>query len=537
MKLRAALALILILTLVPRLAEWRVMNEGNMSPDSAHFLNVARCFERGQGFSNPSAWPAWTKPDHLPMPETFKEPGYSWLIAQAARAGADPFRAAQAMSLLAGLMLPFVIGLMALQLEADPQLALLAALIAAGSPLLIDKSASVLVESPFALTIALMFLAAGWRLREADRSHRTLALDALTGALFGAAYLLRAQTLVALPALLALLLPGRSVRARWMGAITAAAAALLILVPLVMRNLRLFGVPFYSDVPAFGVQPYVDPVMLHHGLDRPPAAIPFALAHPLPVLQHVLWSLRHFLPSALPRELYGNPLWLLGLLALPWAVAGRWRCWASPALYAGLTTSLILAVHWDTYYFTSSMTAWCLLAAAGLAWLARLADRRLTAGWLPGRPIVMRGCIALAVVTPLAVAAIRPAKLAAYIPVEIDAARLEAPFLRSHLALDETAMVNVTSYFAWFADRPMAELVIADSTRFVESVRRLKTRWAVLPDAMRPALAALYPDGRLPAALEFERASVAPGYTVYRVVVPRETAAGSASSLPARRAR
>lgn len=512
------------------------MNERNMSPDSAHFLNVARCFERGQGFSNPSAWPAWMKPEHLPMPETFKEPGYPWLIAKAAGAGADPFEAAQAMSLIAGVLLPFAIGLLAFQLDADPMVALLAALIAAGSPLLIDKSASVLVESLFALATTLMFLAAGWRLRDADRSRRPLVLDVLSGALFGAAYLLRAQTLLALPALLALLLPGRSARARWTGSIAASATALLVMSPLLARNLRLFGVPFYSDVPAFGVLPYVDPVMIHHSLERPPAAIPFALAHPRPVLMHVLWSLRHFLPSALPRELYGNPGWLLGLLALPWAMVGRWRAWASPALYAGLTTAFILAVHWDTYYFTSSMSAWCVLAAAGLAWLARRVDGHIAPGVSGRHPFAMRSLLALAVITPLAVAAMRPARLRAEVPVEIEAARLEAPFLSSHLAPDETAMVNITSYFAWFADRPMAELVIADSSRFVASVRRLRTRWAVLPDAMRPTLAALYPEGRLPPALEFDHASAAGGYTVYRVVVPPEPATRGASSLPGRRA-
>lgn len=525
---RSAWLLILALSLIPRLAVWRVMSERNMGPDEAHYLNVARCFERGQGYSNPSAWPAWMKPDRLPMPETFKEPGYSWLIAQAARSGADPFRAAQAMSLLAGLVLPLVVALLALQLDRDPLVALIAGLIAAGSPLLIDKSAIVRAESLFALATALMFLAAAWRLREEQRARRPLALDVLSGALFGASYLLRAQTLIALPALAALLLPGRARGRAMIGTALAAVAALLVMSPLMLRNLRLFGTPFYSDVTAFGVLPYVDPIMIHHTLDRPPAAIPFALAHPIAVLKHVLWSLRHFLPSALPRELYGNPSWMLGLAALPWALRGRLRPWTGPLLFAGVTTAFILAVHWDTYYFTSSMSAWCALAAVGLVWLARGFDgRRPAAG--AGRALAVPGLVALAVLTPLVVAAVRPAVLAAYVPDEIDAARLEAPFLRAHLRPDETAMVNTTSYFAWFADRPMAELVIADSARFVASVRRLKTRWAVLPQAMLPELAARYPDRRLPGALVFDRESTAPGYAVYRVELSAGSAAGESA--------
>jgi hypothetical protein len=532
MKSRAAVALVLIHTVLPRLAEWRVMGEHNMSPDSAHFLNVARCFERGQGFSNPAAWPAWMSPARLPMPETFKEPGYSWLIARAARAGADPFRAAQAMSLIAGMLLPFAIWGLARQLDPDPMVAWIAALIAAGSPLLVDKSASVLVESLFALVTALMFLAAGWRLREPERHDRPLALDALTGVLFGAGYLLRAQTLLALPALLALLLPGRARRRVFTGALLAAAMAMAVMSSLLIRNLRLFGTPFYSDVPAFGVLPYVDHVMIHHGLERPPAAVSYALAHPLQILRHALGSLRHFLPAALPRELYGNPVWMLGLLAAPWAFRHRWRWWAFPALYAGLTTAFILAVHWDTYYFTSSMSAWCLLAAGGLVWIARALDRRRGAGLRVAVPALL----ALAVLTPLAVAALRPAKLAAYRPVEIEAARLEAPFLRAHLAPDESAMVDVTSYFAWFADRPMAELVVADSAHFADSVGRLRSRWAVLPDTELRSLAEHYPDHRLPKALVFDHAAAAPGYTVFRIERPSPPADAS-RGLPADRAR
>lgn len=533
---RAALALILAATLIPRLAVLPVMDERHMSPDSAHFLNVARCFERGQGFSNPSAWPAWIAPSRLPMPETFKEPGYPWLIAQATRAGAEPFHAAQTMSLIAGLLLPFAIWLLARQLDPDPMVALVAALIAAGSPLLVDKSASVLVESLFALVTALAFLAAGWRLREPDRD-RPVALDVLAGALFGAGYLLRAQVLLAAPAMAALMLPGRRMRPALTGAVAAGAAALLVISPLMVRNSRLFGVPFYSDVPAWALIPYANLLDLHHSLDRPPAPLPFLLGHPMAVARHTLSSLRHFLPAALPRELYGNPSWLLGLAALPWALRGRWRYWAAPALHAVATASLILAVHWDTYYFTSSMIAWSLLAAAGLVWLAREFDRRRAAasgaagGRAPARP-ALAALVALAALTPLAVAAMRPSWLAGQINPELDAARLEAPFLEARLGPQETAMVEITSYFAWFSGRPMAELVIADSTRFAASVERLHTRWAILPVSEVPALAAHYPDGRLPAALEFDRPSAAPGYAVYRVVsaAPRP----EARSLPLR---
>ena len=527
----AAWLLVLALTLIPRLAERPAFREDNLPPDAAHFLNVARCFERGQGFSNPSAWPAWMKPASLPMPETFKEPGYPFLIAGAARAGADPFRAGQAISFAAGLLLPFVIALLARQLTDDPLVPWLAALIAAGSPLLVDKSNSVLVESLFALIIELTFLAGAWRLRDPERARRSLALDVLTGALFGAAYLLRAQSVLALPSLLLLLPRGRPWRRALPALMLATAAALAVMSPFLARNLRLFGVPFYSDVTAYGLWPYVDHVTFSHGLDRPGSPIAFALSHPGPVAAHVIWSLRHFLLAALPRELYGDPLWMLAFAVGLVALWPRRRDWGFAALYAALTVGLILAVHWDTYYFTSSMTAWCLIAAAGAVWAARAIDARWreAAGNRVGRAPRSNAVlvvVALAILGPLVVAIRRPAQLERQIPTELEAARHEAPFLRAHLAPGEAAMVNVTSYWAWFTDRPAVHVVVADSARFMDTVRRLKVRWAALPTAELPALIAHYPDHRLPGALEPDHADAARGIVVYRVVDPESTAAG-----------
>src|SRR5262249_29638312 len=175
--------------------------------------------------------------------------------------GLDPFRAGQALSLIAGVLLPLVIWRLARRTFPDPLAAFMAALIAAGSPLLVDKSASVLVESLFALFITLTFFSAA--------AARSLAPDALTGALFGAAYLLRAQSALALPALLLLVGRGRPIGRRILAGIVAGLAALLVMSPLIARNLRLFGVPFYSDVTAYGLWPYTDQFAFSHGLERP----------------------------------------------------------------------------------------------------------------------------------------------------------------------------------------------------------------------------------------------------------------------------
>jgi len=523
---------VLALALLPRLAELPHFREDNLGPDPAHVLNVARCFERGQGFSNPAAWPAWVRPARLPMPETFKEPGYSWLIAQAARAGASPFRAGQAISLLAGLLLPLVIWLLARQVFADPLVAALAALIAAGSPLLVDKSVSVIVESLFALFIALTFLAAAWRLREPERARRPLVLDLLTGALFGASYLLRAQSLLALPALGFAMARGRPARRVIRGLAAAAIAALAVMSPLLNRNLRLFGVPFYSDVTAYGLWPYVDHVTFSHGLERPGSPIAYALSHPAAIAAHTLWSLGVFTRWALPREMYGDPLWALALLVALIALRRDVRDWGFLALYAGITVGFILAVHWDTYYFTSSMSAWCVLAAAGAASAARaLGVRRVAAAARRGAAapgtLAVPLIILIAVLGPIAVAILRPRTLERTRPPELDAAIHEAPFLRAHLAPGEAVMANTTSYWAYFSDRPAVHLVVADSARFVDTVRRLRVRWAILPTADLPELAAHYPDRRMPSVLVPERADARRGVTVYRVVDPAGRVSGA----------
>src|SRR5262249_39704671 len=102
----AGLLGITAVAIVTRLAVLPRATEGTMDPDAAHVMNVARCFARGQGFSNPAAWPAWMQPAQLPMPETFKEPGYAFLIFLLGRTGLPMFQAGQLISLLAGVLAP-----------------------------------------------------------------------------------------------------------------------------------------------------------------------------------------------------------------------------------------------------------------------------------------------------------------------------------------------------------------------------------------------------------------------------------------------
>jgi 4-amino-4-deoxy-L-arabinose transferase-like glycosyltransferase len=151
---RLALAMILLFALVVRAWLARGSTMENMDPDAAHFLNIARSFATGHGFTNPAAWPAWIQPKSLPMPETLKEPGYPWLIAHLGMT----FRAGQALSLLAGVLLPWVAYALGRRRALDRPTALFAALLVAASPLAILQSVRVMVDALFALVVTAMFL-------------------------------------------------------------------------------------------------------------------------------------------------------------------------------------------------------------------------------------------------------------------------------------------------------------------------------------------------------------------------------------------
>lgn len=507
---RWALALILLVGAVCRLAVLRFSHEGNMSPDAAHFLNVARCVGRGEGFSNPAAWPAWLRPERLPAPETFKDPGFPFAIAALTRLVGDPFRAGQALSLLAGVMLPPAVYALGRRLARDRRVALVAALIAAASPILIAQSARVMAESLFTLLLTVAFVAAappdaGGRAPVARRDGWA------AGAWLGLAFLVRTQALLALPALALLLMCERPARAALERVGRALIAMIAIASPLLIRNLMRFGTPLYSDAASFAVWPFVDPLEFSHALTRPPAPLPFALAHAPQVLAHTAPALVRYVRGTLPGDILGTPLWApavaLGLIL----AIGRWRTWGPALLYVATVALTMSAVSWNTRYFASTAPFVCLLAALGAAWLAR----RL--------PAIARGRAAavVAIVTGLALAVLQTRRagreLDGAMNPEIAAAIAEAPVIAARLAPGESVMAVTTSYWSWFADRPSVHLVIAAEPEFMAVVRRYRVRWAALPTSRLAELAARYPSGRLPAALVPDHVDPERDITVFAV--------------------
>ena len=506
-----SLGLILLVAIVTRLAVLPGSTERSQEADGPHLMNVARCFERGQGFSNPAAWPAWMKPARLPMPETFKEPGYPFAIAALApRLG--EFRAAVLISFLAGLLMPLALFGLARSIGLDRGEATLAAILAATSPLAILMSVRVTVDSLFPALLTLAFFLAAWR-RGEDAPSRPWWADALTGVAAGLAFLVRGQALVAVPALAVLLATRRPRRGVPVGLSLAVGSAILIASPFLIRNLRLFGVPFYSDVGAYGLWPYVDHLTFSHGLDRPPAPLAFALHHVPEVLRHVGESVVRFCVYALPGEITGNPIWVPAFAVGVLLSLGRWRRFLGLWLYLAATVVFIFAINWDGRYFTSTVPLWSLFTALGAMWIARAVGTLPIAGPLRGGHLLL----ATLVVAVIVQTEVTRRRVAHYKAPETDAAIAEAPFLRAHLAPGESVMVVTTSFWSWFADRPSVHLVIAGDQALEETVRRLRVRYAALPTSRLPEFAERYPGRHLPRILLVDHVDPLRDVTVFRV--------------------
>jgi hypothetical protein len=514
------LLLIGLVTLCGRLAVLPHSTVDNMDDDSAHFLNVARCFARGQGFSNPAAWPAWLKPERLPMPETIKEPGYPWAIAKLARLAGSPFRAGQLISLLAGLLTPFLVWVLARRLEPERAVADLAGLIAAASPLLVAQSTRVMEESAFTAACMMVWVLLAPPLENPGRHARArdLARDATGGIALGIAFLLRAQTLIAAPAIAVLLATGSGARATALrrGAIVLVVAALTAS-PFLLRNLQLFGSPFHSDVAVFGLMPYRDMVDLSGTLERPEAPLGWALRHLPQVAATILVNAARFVVRVLPGAVLGSPVWVVPLAAGVALSLARWRRWLFVHVFLVTSALFLFAASRDPRYFVSSAPLLCLLAARGALWLAGGLAPLPLLGPVRGRHLLLATLAALLVLGPL----VARRDVMKDTRPDNEAARAEAPFLQSHLAADEAVMALSTAYVAYWTDRPTVYLVIADPPGFMGVVRRFKVRYATLPTSRLADLARRYPDHQLPAAFAVDHVDAAHDLTVFRVRDPQ----------------
>ena len=505
-----AVALLAIVTLVPRLWALRAAGWDNLTPDSAHYMNLARSIERGLGFVSPETWPAWLDPARLPIPETIKEPGYPYALAAVTRLARDPVRAGQWISLVAGLLLPFATWWLVRALEPEGPVGLLAALLVAGSPLLITQSVYVMSDSLFALLVTVAFALAAAR-GSGERGDSALATG--VGLTLGLAYLVRAQAMTALPVVVGMLVVGRPGRAALSRLGFALATLAVVVSPWMLRNMRLFGGPIYSNVVAFGIEPYVDPFTLYHGLDPPPAPLAFALGHPAEVARYTLRSAWSFGWRTLPHDLLGSRIWLALMVLGAGAACARWRAWWPVLSFAVFNVAFLLPLLWLPRYFSAFVPAACALAALGAIRLI---------GAVGGRVVMGRVRVAHAAAAALAalslVSCIRTVRHAGetYHP-EWSAARAWGPWLSTHLAPGEAVMASMTSYWAWASDRHAVQAVVTDEARLKAMLSRLHVRYAAMTPEFEREYASRLPAGRLPDWIRPLTTDPANGIAIYEV--------------------
>jgi Dolichyl-phosphate-mannose-protein mannosyltransferase len=513
-----ALLLIAILTFALRLWLLPSAVESRLTPDGARFLNIARCISRGEGFSTPEAWPVWMNPPRLPMPETFKEPGYPYAIAAVTPLTRDPFHAGLYISLLAGLLIPFAVYRLGRRLSPDPFVGWIAALFSAASPVLIQQSVFVMAESLFALTVLLAFLAAAPHVDEHGNFEPPRAAggpDLMSGIFFGLAFLVRAQALVMLPALMCFLWVAPRSRVRVERWAWAAVGALIAVSPLLVRNLRTFGTPLHSDVSAFGLWPYVDTFALTHALERPPSATGYALSHLPQVAAHFLHGVKSFVRYTLPDETLGHISWLLPLAIGGVVAMRRARIWGFALVAIALSAAFLLSLNWIARYFASVAPFICLIAGLGAASSLTWLTKRGVPVWVARTVMLVLVLLGFRFPASHAAGETSPAYL-----VELGAAWHEAAFLRSRTASGEAVMGETTSYWAWECDRPAVHPVVADSARFEHVMSRLHVRYAALPTSRLAGLAARYPGGRLPSQLVLDHADPDHDISIFEVRTP-----------------
>lgn len=210
-----------------------VLTVGERNPDGGdplYYHLQANLLANGDGFAEPFTW----QESGRIIPSAIHPPLFSVLLAIPSLVGLDGFVAHKITSAVAGVGAVVVIGLVARRL-AGPRAGLLAAGIAAVAPNLWVIEGILMPESLYALTIAVVLLAA-YRFVDGP----TVARAAVLGATIGIAALARGEA----AALVVLLGVPLAWRARsWKSLVALGAAAALVVAPWTVRNLVQFDQP------------------------------------------------------------------------------------------------------------------------------------------------------------------------------------------------------------------------------------------------------------------------------------------------------
>lgn len=207
--------------------------------DGFWFHTVAQSIADGHGFARPTG--SFFAPGFHVVPTATHPPLYPLLLAAADKLGITGDEGQRALGVGLGALTVAGVGLVGRRVAGE-RVALVAALLAAFSPLLIAADGALLAETLYAPLVVFTLLAA-LRLLERPSARRA----ALVGLGIGLAALTRGEAVLLLP-LLAIPLAWRGGRpGRWLRLGAAVACAVLVVAPWVARNWSTFDRPFIAD--------------------------------------------------------------------------------------------------------------------------------------------------------------------------------------------------------------------------------------------------------------------------------------------------
>lgn len=316
-------------------------------PDAAEYFHLGRNIARGEGYVTR----IWMHPcipkDHLPSPETYRDPLLPYAIALCFRLFGVSYFSAGLLPLLAAISLPVITFFLARALGFE-EASLTSAALAGFSPILVQWGGVALNDIPAAALTGAFWLACfsgnPW-------------LAGLSG---GLAYLTRTQAVLAVgPGLLYMLWAFRSLKKV---ALTCA-VFLLVCSPFFYRNMRVTGRPTSSEGRYFLTEAYY-PIDLGVFLKTPAQFRPPLKIDPGVVARTWYSQARDVKEDGIPF-LFGSftAAWICVLAILRSPL--RKQEW-SLALYLLFTSAFVVVIHFEPRYLLSLLPFVAVYTAIGL---------------------------------------------------------------------------------------------------------------------------------------------------------------------------
>jgi hypothetical protein len=388
---QATVAVLLIALTIRVLTAWPLQQPGYM--DAYYYYDGAEALYRGLGFNEEFIWNYLDDPQGIPHPSHLYWPPFSSILAYLSFLVFGPsYRAAQLPFILLSAILPLITYYVSCQVSSNRRHAIAAALFTVFSGFYTIYWASPDSFAPFAVTASLSLVAMAKGLRGDSPGWFVL-----SGALAGLSHLTRADGILLLGVLGAILIFHPAPRIKWLLSrlLLALAGYTLIMSPWFYRNWLAVGTPF----PSAGTQ-----TLFLRNYDEI-----FSYGRELTWQHYLSWGWSPILQSKL-KAIGINLVRLLAenmlIFLAPFIVIGLWqlrRCWEylpffiyGPLLYLAMTLAFTFpGVRGGLFHSGGALLPFLFAAAMPgldtvIAWIARrrphwdvsLAQRMFTIGFI-----------------------------------------------------------------------------------------------------------------------------------------------------------